>query len=820
MLNSEQSPLFDLDSITKELELIPNTITGKKRVGFKWSRGEGWYWSHLAGGPDGTITGDLADLDRYGYKYCKGVATHEPLHPVLSKDLIEQFTPEEWNQPGFAIGVNWFEDNRIEYAADDLIDGGRANIKGYLDIDVQPGHGLDFALDQRGSGEMGKAQELLGYLPAHMRFGAVARNYFYEKEIARTLTTKADLDAFIERVRLVDEDVAQIFIESLPDIERYYQTIPGRFASPEEVRQKAKEAAAIYRNFLWPKYKKLVVTAVEKHTLSTFIDDLISGKDFQGQDPQGQVVIISFDDLPPEIQDELREKLKSPASADPLGANAGESSTPEAGVEPSSSAAAPGEAATKEGSADESGEEGKTGEATDKTSAGNGNSPVDALSDEAQAAVKEAWDKIDETEKQNTKTRATQEIGDAEDKINQDLQGHSDDPGVSRPTKVSENIEKQQSDKSDESTAGQNDDGGNRGKDVGTTSSDTRMPGEQTSPQVATTGDVEELDKYFAEQQQAERPQSSYDVRLADARIQRALAELNSAVTFDPNTRPRSYYAPSGIILDIPKDIQDEMQGLEMNAFVVEGEKETVELRFLILADVSGSMSGLRNHLLDFLVLQTEFLTHQGIDNAACAYTDGGRGFASDILHVLKDFESTEGFGAVVPKEVKKEMSQVSDISFGGGGTPTSSAMLAGYEDILVPRHRQMPQNVNSRTFMIVLTDGQPTDSAPNMSPVDTAVWTQHTMYEKAKSDNMPLTILCLGIGPGTEFVRDISVGLPDDLKSELARKLTAYRSTPVSPAEATTAFADIEELAAIWPTIIEYVTQYPEEFENYVERQ
>lgn len=885
-------PDAEFENAARQLELIPKAMTKKQHVPVVWDTGKGWFWSHKQGGSDGTITADKNDYYKYGYRYCEGVITHEPSHAVISKDLVEQFTPEEWNQPGFAVGVNWFEDNRIEYAADDLIAGGRGKIKQHLDIDVQPGHGLDFALDTRDSASlggsmdmMGKVRDKLSYIPMHMRFGAVARNYFYEKDIAKTLQTPQDLDAFVDRVRTVDQKVADAFVKLRPDIERYYNTVPGRFPPKKLIKQKAQETAAIYKNYLWPEYQKMVDESYENHSLSKFIEDLAGGAQFQGQDPNGQVTVVNFDDLPPEVQDEIRKKIEEQQGQ--KGQQPQEGGQPQAGGGMSQGGGESGKGESQQGEGGEGGgaageqkqEEGKKGEGKEgegkgeqaggqsasdgsgsaqsekdgkatgeggkaegekeakegeEAGAGAGTSPFDKLSDKAKEEVKKAWDQVGEEDKKEVTSKAAKEMGEAEDEINKQLQGHSDAPGVNRPTEAGKTAQKKYADKATESAKSQSGKGKGEGKEGGKEerkSGDGEQAEETDSSQgnggtgqshtearVPTEDDLKALRDYMDAQAAEKPPETVYDATLEKDYIKKAIQHLNSEVTFDPNAEPTVLYSDHGGELDLERDMGYDMAGeSRTDTQKVESREEKVENRFIILGDISGSMDGLREQLLDFMVIQTEYLTYQGIDNATCVYTDSGPGFTRGVVKVLKDYSrDLPIFGSQVPKEVKKEIGKILNPSFGGGGTPTSTAMRAAYEHVLLPRHREFQMSVKSRNFFILLTDGQPTDSLGAFTPAETAILTQKLLYEQAKKENMPLTILSLGIGPGTEFVSNISVALPPDLQAQVAQKLSEFRQERVDPQSVTTSFPTIQELVHVWPLFIEYMLKYPEEFENF----
>jgi hypothetical protein len=873
---------------------------------------------------------DENDLDKKSRRYCVGVALHEAMHVWMSR--TEFFTDEEWAQLGFAIGFNFAEDCGIENAAERVHRDGKELIKDHLDVDVAKGGGLDIDINKT-------INSSLGYIPKHMILGGVMRQYFHGRQIAGTLNvggkvgqygidpyTTIDpqkMDEFNQRIEGIDPDVRAAFDQIRPLLEKFWEAVPEMYDNEEEIRKYAEARAHVYRD-IFDIYKTLIEQSVQDQALKDFVEELVKGGKFTTAPLPGggQAIVIDFDSLPPEVQEELEKLLggqndqEDDQAQGQQDAQQGGQMKPGTGPSAAGGSPSPGTATSQEGDSTEqapqpqpaeAGEasakaegdmEGPTkpgqatemaeGASSEKDSAA-GQVPWDKVSPEAKEKIKEQFDKVDPSQQEGLKEKAEQQLGETEDKVNEKIEGKSDKEGVSRPTKLGkkkpgnkesgkdggkqggeqgdQGEQQEQGAQSDsQSEAGQGQESPGQSSSSSSSSSskesaDQSSPpsqgeseGQQTadksgqpaegefqrtgrekddsspkSPEktvdTSMTHDEErQLERFYQNLNMDMSGLTEFDMVANQPELKDASAELRSRLEpiFKPRQKRRRRYGESSDQVDLDRVIQYKMGETNSREFMFSEERPTrMNYRFTILVDLSGSMTNKLAEVFKMLVILSENLAYLGIEFEVQGFTDGLNGPAS-VLKTYKGYEENENFGEVLSDDAKNRIGGMMYERL--GGTPTGRAMLESF-DRLKQRNQVTANQGKKLDIMLVLTDGQPTDYFQNvdLSPEELMQAIISQMKGDALSEQMLLTILGFGIGPGTHFVNDVFPTLPFGLRNEIANKINSFYadkqvSTKPGYVEATaesvgSSFVDTFELTIVLPIIFEYIVKNPREF-------
>jgi hypothetical protein len=815
----------EIEEIKKKCQIVSWIVTGGKEIPIYWVPGQGFFWTFPKPGEkgNGTITGDSNDLERKkSPNYVPGVIFHESRHAAVSHPWL--IPPEIWNDLGGAIGVNWFEDNRIEYKAGSHVADGDTLVGDHLAEDTEPFGGLDYRRDSD-QGVTGAVRQKIGYIPKHMVLGAAARQYFYLKEYAHKIRTPADERAFIGDLKKFNQEVGNAFEEMLPDIEAYYQTSPRHGANQAEIDELGELAKLIYVDRLWPKYKKLVEKSRNDQALKDFIDKLIDGQDPQG----GGVVVIDFDSLPPDIQKEIKKKMQGGTGGQggqPQGPGqpGGEGQPGGAGgdSEPSSSpeSGAGGQGAGK-GSAKPGAQPGE-GQPTAGQGSGKSSVPWDKLSPEAQKAAKEAFDKLKPGDQAKIKEEADGNLGDAEDAANEELGGHSNTDS-SRKTKLGKG--KPGSGSGQGGEEGKTDDNESDGQtnpsanQAPNTSPPQRPPATPLTPdqREAIAKDAEaRINQTIDKLDRRKKEKGPYHDALRDRTVVKAIDYLVDKFSplFKPVAKRRIRYDEMGDVFDADKELQDELDNRTPAAYEVEGKPTRPNYRFTFVVDLSESMADKIGEVFKMIVILNEVMTRLGIDCAIIGYPiyyqDKG------IIKVYRPYndDNVEDTGEVSPEIQTAIGGMLKNV---GGGTPTSKAMT---EVVSYVAQRELTAGTRKAKyhFVVLWTDGQP-DGGPEAAKQHISV-----LEEWARNNNLNTMFTGLGVGQGTEFINEMFDKFPAGLRREMAKKLNGRNfiskimgsSGAVKHYDADSvdkSFTDINDLIEVLPDIIEWMLENPEEF-------
>jgi hypothetical protein len=808
-----------IEETRKLCEELVRKVNPNAPTKVEWKSGEGWKWNFAKD----VITMDEQDLQTRSREYCLSVALHESLHVWMTR--AEHFTNDEWGQLGFALGFNWAEDCGIENASDHAQNQGKQIIRAHLDEMTKKGGGLYIEINDM-------LDKRFQYVPKHMVLGATMRNYFYERQVSGSMNIGGKIDvvvgrdeieesaidprklqAFSDRVHQADEDVAKAFDQIRPLLEQFWDEIPPLFPSEEEIQAWAKKRADTYRK-IWDIYKILVEESAEEHAIKKFTDALAKGEKFDGKD--GTFIVIDFDSLPQEIQEEIRKKMDD-ASKDQddqagggMGAAGGGS--PSGAAKPGASSESPGV-------------------------------PWDKLSDEAKKAAKEAFDKVDKDQAQDVRDKAREELAGAEDDLNEKMGGHSD---KSRKSEVEEAVKKEIEKRNGDSADGESDDqsgdgesgdsdegdrgGAGDGKATGgkgqgeakdtqdsppptTSSTETTAPPEPMSAE-----DERKLREYFDHPSSSEvDPTPKNDWTYTDylERIPSIAWIIDNVYqplfeAFRPKVNKKKIRNESEGELDEDRYDSYRDGNLENSNFmVVETRPQTPLYRFTLLVDLSGSIRDKIKEVFKMVVALSEVFAGLGIEFEVEGYTDFPGG---TTIQPYRLYSETENFGDIISAESRERLTRL--LTDGGGNTPTSQALMESYS-YLAARNREVNDDKRRRNFLILLTDGMPSDSYGGRTPIDSAKNTVRYIYEtKSKEDQVNVIPVGFGIGPGTESINSIFPRLPLSLRAEMADILNEeYATNTFTPDNVGISFKTAKDLGKVIAPIIKYMIDHPEEF-------
>lgn len=664
----------------------------------------GWSVDFLPDTPVARIRIPREDILTRGPDSCESLYLHERLHPEVSGEVLKHFTDGEWDTIGFAFGVNVVaEDNRNEFSGNTFIPGGTAIAGRHLLEDIQPGHSLDFALDDDPARLSSTVLADIGYIPAHMRLAAASRAFFCNTEIAKTMHTPSDTEAFTGRLRAIDPRVADAFDRIRDAIGEYYHSVPAD-TDAADIAEAGKRAADIYRQKIWPELQQLTDASIVDHAMVLYADSSGSGPAGQHRwtprDAEGRAAVV---DQWIALAPAARRKYLDEA-ADTIS---------------------------------------KIEEAICAQNQSHANTPESAV------RKPDTGHSIDDVVEELTALDTGTESGDA----------------LRRYVSVAQAPE--------------------TGKAVAALLEQMRIR-EQPEWIIRTTAEGEELDM--------------------DAFLDRLISGGGDQNVY----ATRELEATSGALTGVESATQP-----------------PGGVNFLLLGDISKTATTMRDALQTVAVIQTEYGAQSGSNTAVAVYTADTPGFEHGVVRVLKPFTPgvQKGRRYAVSESEKRAIGRIADREFGGGSSPLSTAMFTAAERLI---GKQKKTGLQPHTFMIVVTDGIPTDYRPEFLPnaggrpptpedietaqIATAKWMRSLVTERLASRGIPVTILCLGVGPGTERINQIMPQYPPELRTAISRVLSA-RGRRVLPSEVSWSFADVNALVAAFPVITEYALSRPNRF-------
>lgn len=790
-----------IERTRRECELIPHFAmrrTGEPPA-VRWASGQGWYWDFA----HNVITMDEKDLVEKPPVYAKAVALHETAHTVLSQP---QLLADIWKEPGAGLGYNWIEDDRIENFAPRMRSDGKELIKGHLDIDVAPGGGLDY------KGIKAETARKLGHIPKHMMFGAAMREYFYLKELCGKLHTRAEINQFINEIP--DESVREAFRRIRVDVERYYQQLPSSGFDPQvEFDAAAERSTQIFKDKIWPEYKKLVAESREDQSLAEFLEEFM---DAAGGG--GAIVMVPMDALPQDVQEEINEKMKQHQQEQQAGAQQGQSGKDQqqsgkghqsgqsgqpGGQQSGQGQSQSGGGESQSGSFGQGkkGNDSKDGSAPQGTSTsgegkgqGEGDShiPWDTLSDRAKKAAQKAFDRLPKYEQERYKAEAEQAMGELEDEVNDKLRGHSNDEKSSMGTDFSNQGGKG-------SAQGQ----GGVDEDDSQSGEDNRSEGSYR-PQSSLSPEQKQLIEDKMKQLFDTLPANAWDKSRANPIIDKAIDELKFRLkpVFKPNLRPKVIRSEYGDELDVDMLLDRRFDRGIRDIFTKESVPKSKSYRMLLLVDISPSMDDKKHQVFGLVQVIAEVNAWLGIETAVLGYPVRS---GKSVAGIFQDFEDVSVKQQYLPDEVKSQLTGL--LNSGGGSTPTMAATQAASR-YLVDRNAVSKKEHN---FFITITDGDPTDCS-----VDQILQLNKEMVRQLRG----LQVVGFGLGRGTEQVTRAYPPMPIALKEKLklvygaTSNATQYGNRSLNSAsEPSYCFEDMGQFVSAVPLIFEYMLLYPDQF-------
>lgn len=683
-----------------------------------------------------------------------GVIQHEANHELVSS---LDYVVDLWQEMGFSFGLNAVEDPRANQGGTKMLPGTKKWIQSYIEMDLSPGGGLDYKDIKK------DARQDLGYVPKFMQAGAEMIRYWHDREFTGKIADPAqdpnkfqlDFDQFLDEIP--DEDVRDFVKKAQPHFETYYHTIPSTKA---EKNKYAKESSDNFRNNIWPDYKKLVEKSFKDHSMAKMIEDMMNqGQPQSGQGSGGQPMMIPFESLPKDVQDEIKKAI--------------EDAQKEAGKQQQ---AGQGESQEGEGQQDEEQQgEGQESQGqpqvseSEQSGAPKSKVPWDKLSEKAKEEVEKVFDdesKVSEEQKKKYQEEAKKELEGAEDKANEKLQGDMVDKSK-------------------------------------TPSHQEKREGEEREVQ---RKKEEEYQRDREQERQKEREEAQETIEDMQRRSDKAAESLRAnpyfefleandvkgiiqlwknkfMPLFEPTVEPQKKYSATGIKASLKGGFKRAADKRYDKIFEVKGVPTMKSFRFSILVDLSGSMEGENlDQTMKTVVAMAEVWNAYGIEFEIAGFTDTFPG----NIKVYKKFDDKK-----LTREIREKIGKM--YYDGGGGTPTKEATLKAYKS-LKDRIKRRPMENN---YFITLTDGQCTScSAAEMV----------TTVDKIVRERAAVTT-GLGIGPGTEFVNKSYPMLPKVVRQKIASFLGKTFD------ETDNSFPDIFEFSQVFPKIIEFMIRQPQLF-------
>ena len=253
---------------------------------------------------------------------------------------------------------------------------------------------------------------------------------------------------------------------------------------------------------------------------------------------------------------------------------------------------------------------------------------------------------------------------------------------------------------------------------------------------------------------------------------------------FEPTEEPAIRYSTSGLRPSMKKAMQMEADPRKNQAFEKKGRPTEKSYRFLLVIDLSPSMTDKIDETFKIVVAFSEIMNRFGLEFAIVGFSDG---FPKKVK-LYKDFATKK-----LAKEDRDKIGEMINDCQKGSGTPTHEATSAGYKYIK-RRTAILPRDNN---FFITLTDGQPTSTSQE-EVLD--------LLHKIRRDRSLVTA-GFGIGPGTDFVNGTYPALHERVKKAIARKIGQSEN------EVGNSFKNAEEFGEAFAIIMEYMVKHPQLF-------
>ena len=571
----------------------------------------------------------------------------------------------------------------------------------------------------------------LGKAPKFAQFGSELMRYWFKNDFSQRLDAK----------------VKEALDKAFKPAQKIYETLPANTAEPEVMRQ-ARERYFITRRQIWPLMKELV----EEDEINESLRQMIKNAQFKpGQGKQGGEGGAPLE-LPPELQKELEEKIKEAQEKyeeslkkqeqelkeklKQAQENQEGSSEKKDGEQGESGASEEKDKKEKSGQK-EDGEKvgGKDGldkerlakeikdlkksleknKQAQKDLAGEETMPLDTddLSDELKEKLKENFSKLPHKDREDLKDKAKEKLKEIEDELNKEMEGKLDEE---KPQSHKERREEKNKVK--------------EGKDQ---TQKNKKINEAISR--AIEGKLTEYQKAFRE------------VKPIIDKTYKYLEKF-----FIPQRHPRFMGGyDSGSRAQTQKAMQFEAKSAmhDSSAKVDFWERKTkphkIDYKFSLLIDLSSSMDGSKiQESFKGIIVLAEVLNRLNIDFEIL-------GFGDDFSDKIYEFKR---FGEKYSEANRNESSKIA--SMADGGTPAGQ----GLEKASI----RLAEAKGKDSFLIVLTDGDPTDITRE---------DLRTMAEEYSRKNKQ-KIIGVGLGDGTSAVVEaFPIGLGDLKVEDISKTLS-----------------------------------------------
>lgn len=486
-----------------------------------------------------------------------------------------------------------------------------------------------------------------------------------------------------------------------------------------------------------------------------------------------------------------------------------------------------------------------------------GQASWDKLTPEQKELVKEEFEKLSAEQQAQYQQQAQSSLAELEDEINEQLQAKSEavkkqtqlaekhpskkQAGKDQDAKSAENPSSADSQQKDEDQTsdsqanqagshgsgsgsgsadgeknGQESDDGNDGHEAQATDQSPTDDQQQEQKRQMTAKEIAEYIEQlnaFDREASHEKPlgnKSSYDDFRRDQHLTDLIDELYDRLgpIFKPDDFPKKYLRETGDDIDEDAFLERMFDKRIMEVFIEEDKPEEKSIRFIIVVDISSSMSGSIVEVFKLLFILTELFTRLGVEFCVIAYpqTDSQNNKLA-VSKIYKDFEETQPDMFYLPTDVGTRLTRImTDVN---GTTPTGNA-LSDATAILAEQEQRGQEYQKKHNFILLLTDGQPDEGVENTKMHIDAL-------ENWLSENN-IQAIFTGFGIGNTSVHKMFKSMPEDLKMAIAQRIVDYHYNhnmhrEINQETIGLDYLLIEELAEVFDLIIEAMLQYPEDF-------
>ncbi|KKP43637.1 MAG: hypothetical protein A3C58_00840 [Candidatus Staskawiczbacteria bacterium RIFCSPHIGHO2_02_FULL_34_10] len=704
----------EIDNMLKILLSLAHFIGNDFHIPVELNKpGAGWHWDFK----NNIIRIDPSDilLEKFNEKrqkmgqrplsqeehenYLRGVICHEGFHKRLTK--TEFINMKDWKELGYGLGLNAPEDIRVNTAGAEYY----PRFGGQLDLMYE--QNLDFE-----SKEKQKAKKELGKQPRFIQavFKILELGFQWHKgekmEIGEGLSI----------------EVKEYVKKMLPQYENFWRLFPtkamadgsekdeNKLTGEKSIYRHSEESYGIYRDNIWPEFKKLVDMDIGDQKMQGALGDM--QKNQEEGSPDGQDLPQDLKDkLTKEEQESLKEAIKKVLDQSQVG----------------------GEEKPKDSEKAEGGQQAEEQEGVDKESEAKKDSfnPVDldSLSKELKQKIKEYVDSLSKEQQEEMEESAKARLKEFEDSLNEELQGKlSETPEMK--------VKREEEQKSDQEQVGK------------------KQVVKKESPSV----DPKELKKYKKHiAKELKKDANVYEKMRRE--VLPLIDKLENEVRDIFTARKMGGWKSgnkTGPKIDLKKRIEEKAKSIsivESKAWQKKELPKEKDYAIGILNDLSGSMKGEKIYE-DFKskIVISEVLNRLSIN--------------TEILGFNDRIYEYQNFGQPMSKQIRENMggmlSEVND---------TSDTGKARWNDdgwaVQQAAERLMRQKADYK-FLIVMSDGEPVESP--MHPRE-KYELSGVIAKLLKETN--IRIIGLGIGNRTDHVRDYYPNSIANVKvKEMAEKL------------------------------------------------